>query len=130
MQLLLPPTLSKLCQPLFCRGEGQLALEHVNVFSGGGQKVMLSVQTIDLTWHFILFLLVDGASEGISEGNCSKEHFNADDKVLPACGHGASSNFCSIDDERIGYDAAAFQDCQDHSFKAETFSSAIYIFVY
>lgn len=91
---------------------------------------MLSVKTTALTWHFIFFLLVDGASEGISEGNGSKEHFNAGDEVLPACCHGASADFLSIDEERIGYDAAALQDGEDHSYKAATFSSATYTFVY
>lgn len=139
MQLLLLRTLSSLCQSLFYGGEGQLALEHVNVFSRQGQEVMissttfflllLSVQPTSLTWHFIFFLLVDGAGEGISEGDSSEEHFDADDEVLPAGRHGAGADLLSIDEERVGYDATALQDGEDHSYKAATLSSAIYTFV-
>lgn len=82
----------------------------------------LSVLTTALTWHIIFFLLVDIAGEGISKGNSCEEHFDADDKVLPACCHGAGTDFLSIDEERVGYDAAALQDGKDHSYKAATFS--------
>lgn len=71
-----------------------------------------------LTRHFIFFLLVHGAGEGISEGDGSKEHLDADDKVLPARCHRASADLLSIDEERVGYDPAAFQDGEDHSYKS------------
>ncbi len=131
MQLLLLLTLSSLCQSLFYGGEGQLGSEHVNVFSREGQEVMisstiffflLSVRTTTLTWHFIFFLLVNGAGEGISEGDSSEEHFDADDEVLPACCHSAGADLLSIDEERVGYDATSFQDGEDHSYKAATLS--------
>lgn len=71
-----------------------------------------------LTWHFIFFLLVHGAGEGISEGDGSEEHLDADDKVLPARCHRTSADLLSIDEERVGYDPAAFQDGEDHSYKS------------
>lgn len=77
-----------------------------------------------LTWHFILFLLVHVAGEGISEGDSSEEHFNADDEVLPASCHGAGADLMSVDEEGVGYDAAALQDGEDHSYKEATFSWA------
>lgn len=63
---------------------------------------LLSLRPTVLTWHFICFLLVDGASEGISEGNSSKEHFDADNKVLPSCCHGAGTDLLSINEECVG----------------------------
>lgn len=75
------------------------------------------MQTAALTWHFVLLLLVDGACESISEGNSSKEHFNADDKVLPACCHSASADLMPVDEESVGDDAATLQDGEDHSCK-------------
>lgn len=83
-----------------------------------------SIVTPDvLTWHFVLFLLVDGAGEGVPQGDSSEEHFYADDEVLPACSHSAGTDLVSIDDESIGNDAAAFQDGQHHACKAETLQS-------
>lgn len=87
------------------------------------------VQTKALTWHVIFFLLVDVAGESVSEGNGSKEHFDADDEVLPACCHSAGADLVSVDEERVGYDAAALKDGEDHSYKAIIFSSVIYTFM-
>lgn len=82
---------------------------------------LFSVKTTSLTWHFIFFLLVDSAGEGVSEGNGSKEHLNADDKVLPARRHSTGANLVSVDEKCIGNDATALQDGEDHSFKKTTF---------
>lgn len=79
---------------------------------------MLSAPFTKLTWHLIFFLLVHSAGEGVSEGNGSKEHLDADDKVLPACCHGSSADLLSINEQRIGNDTTAFQDGKDHSYKA------------
>ena len=73
------------------------------------------MQTKALTWHVIFFLLVDVAGEGVSEGDGSEEHFDADDEVLPARRHGAGADLLSVDEERVGYDVAALEDGEDHS---------------
>lgn len=83
-----------------------------------------------LTWHFIFLLLVDVAGKGVPEGDGGEEHFDADDEVLPARCHGAGAHLLSVDEERVGYDAAALQDGEDHSYGAATLSSAIYTFTY
>lgn len=70
--------------------------------------------TLALTWHFILLLLVDGAGEGVSQGNGGKEHFNANDEILPACCHRASTHFVTVDGKAVGYDVAALQNGEDH----------------
>lgn len=71
-----------------------------------------------LTWHFALLLLVDGAGEGVSQGDGREEHFDADDEVLPTGRHRAGAHFLPLDEEGVGDDAAALQDGQDHSCKA------------
>lgn len=86
--------------------------------------LLFCVKITALTWHFILFLLVHGASEGVSEGDGGEEHLDADDEVLPARRHRAGADFLSIDEQRVGYDAAALQDGQDHSYEAEDTSLA------
>lgn len=104
-------------------------MEHVTAFLRQGQEVMISptgfffwllrAKLTALTWHFVLFLLVHGAGEGVSEGDGGEEHLDADDEVLPARRHRAGADFMSIDEQRVGYDAAALQDGQDHSYEAQ-----------
>lgn len=105
-------------------------MEHVNIFSRWRFVLLLCGKTTALTWNVILFLLVDCACEGISEGNGSKEHFNAGNEVLPASCHCAGPDFMSIDDEGIGYDAAALEDGENHSYKAAVFFHQQLIFAY
>lgn len=88
------------------------------MISPTGFFLLLCAKITALTWHFILFLLVHGASEGVSEGDGGEEHLDADDEVLPARRHCAGADFVSIDEQRVGYDAAALQDGQDHSYEA------------
>lgn len=90
-------------------------LHHVSWIYSLLQTAGDALHTWDVLWHFTLFLLVDGACEGISEGDGSEEHFNADDEVLPARCHGAGADLLAIDEERVGYDAAALQDGEYHS---------------
>lgn len=90
-------------------------LNHVSWVYGLLQTTRDALHRRDVLWHIIFFLLVHGAGEGVSEGDGSEEHFNADDEILPACCHGASADLVSINEECIGYDTAAFQDGEDHS---------------
>lgn len=72
-------------------------------------------ETISLTWNVILLLLVDSAGEGVSQDDGGEEHLHADDEVLPAGRHRAGADFMPVDIERVGNDAAAFQDGEDHA---------------
>lgn len=92
---------------------------------------LLSAQTAALTWYFVFLLLVDGTGEGVSEGNGSEEHLDADDKVLPACRHGAGTYLLSVDEERVGDDATSFQDGEDHSYQSSSiFNQSICTFMH
>lgn len=98
-------------------GRGEVVdgvLYHVSWVYGFFQAAGDALHWGDVFWHFVFLLLVHGAGEGVPESNGSEEHFNADDEVLPACRHGAGADLLSVDEKRIGNDAAAFQDGQDH----------------
>lgn len=70
-----------------------------------------------LTWCLTLLLLVHAGGEGVAESDGGKEHFNADDEVLPAGRHSASTHLVSIYHQSFRDHATTLQNSQNHTWE-------------